>query len=404
MSGGPRILRVIARLNVGGPARQVMVLDDRLRSRGWDTIVAHGRTAPDEASFEEAARAAGVHLHPITELGRSVRVWSDLIALIRLLGLLWRVEPDVVHTHTAKAGALGRLAASVYNVSRPPSHRCLIVHTFHGHVMDGYFGPITNRLVRLAERALGRLADRIVTISDRQWQDIVVRYRIAAPGKVSMVPLGFELESFDDLPSVTRAREALGLPSEGLAVGFIGRLVSIKQPLDLVDAFARLSAAEDAAVLLIVGDGELKSRVEQEVRSRGLTDRVVFAGWRSDLANVYAAIDIVALTSRNEGTPVTLIEAMAAGCPVVATDVGGVADLVEDGMNGLLVAAGDTRAFGEALVRLARDPVERERLGRNGRARVLARYQADRLADELDRLYRVALQEKRHSPLCEPVR
>jgi glycosyltransferase involved in cell wall biosynthesis len=189
-----------------------------------------------------------------------------------------------------------------------------------------------------------------------------------------------------------------------LVIGFVGRLVSIKQPLDLVEAFDRLSAAHAAAVLLIVGDGELRASVEQEVRSRGLTDRVVFAGWRSDLPNVYAAIDIVALTSRNEGTPVTLIEAMAAGRPVVATDVGGVADLVEHGTNGLLVPAGDMRMFGEALARLARDPDERNRLGQNGRTRVLARYQADRLADELDRLYRLALQEKRRSPLCEPVR
>ena len=399
-----RLLRIIARLNVGGPSWQVMVLDERLKNRGWESLLLHGQVGLGEASLEDAARQKGVHLQVVPELGRRISPWSDAVAFVRLLGLLRRVAPDVVHTHTAKAGALGRVAAAVYNVTRSPRHRCLVVHTFHGHVMNGYFGPTTNRLVRVAERGLARLSDRIVTISERQRQDIVARYRIASPGRVSVVPLGFELEPLVDLPPAERARKALGLPADVLVVGFVGRLVPVKQPLALIEAFAQLSASHPTAVLLVVGDGELRPAVEHDVARRGLSERVVFAGWRSDLPNVYSAVDIVALTSRNEGTPVALIEAMAAGRAVVATDVGGVADLVEHGTSGLLVSSGDMRALGDALARLAADPDERRRLGRNGRAHALARYRADRLADDLDRLYRLGLQEKRHDSPLESAR
>jgi glycosyltransferase involved in cell wall biosynthesis len=396
MPGRLRILRVIARLNVGGPARQVIVLDRLLRARGWDSLVAHGRVAVGEASLEEAAHVAGVQLHPIPALGRRIRVWSDVAVFIHLLKMLWRVKPDVVHTHTAKAGALGRIAAAVYNGARSPRYRCLVVHTFHGHVMHGYFGPVTNWLVRFTERSLALLADRIVTISERQHQDIVTRFRIAPAEKVSIVPLGFELEPFFDLPPSDRVRRSLGVPADALVIGFVGRLVSIKDPLALVEAFAGLFEKCPAAVLLIVGDGELRAAVEQDVQRRGLTRQVVFAGWREDLPSIYSAIDIVALTSRNEGTPVTLIEAMAAGRPVVATDVGGVADIVEHGTSGWLVEAGDRNGLLQALGRLARDPAERQRLGHNGRMRARARFQATRLADDLDGLYRSGLEQRRH--------
>jgi glycosyltransferase involved in cell wall biosynthesis len=371
------------------------VVDQRLRARGWETVVAHGRVSPGEASLEDAARRAGVHLHPIEQMGRRVSPWSDLTVLIRLLRLMRRVQPDVVHTHTAKAGALGRVAAALYNGARSPRRRCLIVHTFHGHVMHGYFGSVANRLVRVTERGLASVTDRVVTISDRQRQDIVARYRIAAAAKVRVVPLGFELEPLLDLPEAELARRLLGVPSDALVIGFIGRLVSIKQPLALVDAFAGLSKSHPHAVLLVVGDGDLRPAVERDVARRGLTRQVVFAGWREDLPTIYAAVDIVALTSRNEGTPVALIEAMAAARPVVATDVGGVADLVEDGDTGFIVPLDDQRALIDALGRLASDPEERRRLGQNGRARVLAGYRADRLADDLDRLYRSGLSHKR---------
>jgi glycosyltransferase involved in cell wall biosynthesis len=395
MTESLRVVRIIARLNVGGPARQVLLLDDRLRARGWDSLVAHGRVAIGESSFEEAARISGVRLHSIPELGRRIHVWSDVVAFARLLSLIWSVKPDVVHTHTAKAGALGRVASAIYNGTRSQRHRCLVVHTFHGHVLNGYFGPIANHLVRMIERGLAHLSDRLIAISERQREDLVSRYSIARADVVVIVPLGLDLSALLEAPARADARATLGIPGDAFVVAFVGRLVPIKQPLALIDAFAKVSARNRAARLLIAGDGELRQQVQDAIRRYGLAGQVTLLGWRNDLHALYSATDVVALTSRNEGTPVALIEAMAAGTAVVATSVGGVPDLVSDGVNGLLVPFGDSRAMADALTRLMDDPDERDRLGRAGRAHVMARYDADRLAGDLDRLYRRGLAEKR---------
>jgi glycosyltransferase involved in cell wall biosynthesis len=389
-----RIVRIIARLNVGGPSRQVMILDERLRLLGWDSLLVHGQVAAGEATLEGVARERHVRMFRLRELGRRIRPWSDLVALGRTVALLFRIRPDVVHTHTAKAGAVGRIAAAIYNATRGRRHRCLVVHTFHGHVLDGYFGPVGTWLVRIAERQLARVSDRIVAISETQREDLVSRYKVVRPAQVRIVPLGLELGEFLDLPPVAAARQLLGLPPDAVVIGFVGRLVPIKRPLALIDAFERTAAVCPAAVLLIVGDGDLRPAVEREVARRGLSGRVVMTGWRHDLKNVYGAVDLVALTSRNEGTPVALIEAMAAGRPVVATDAGGVADLVIQDVTGLLVPADDTAGMAGALIRLVQDSGTRKRLGEAGRSSAFARHDAARLASDLDSLYRLGLEEK----------
>jgi glycosyltransferase involved in cell wall biosynthesis len=393
-----RIIRIIARLNVGGPSRQVILLHRRLSTKGWDSLLVHGQVGDHEASLEHLAREQGVVTQSIRELGRRIRPWSDLVALCRTIALLYRVRPDVVHTHTAKAGTLGRVAAAVYNASRPRQRRCFVVHTFHGHVLDGYFGPIANQLVRMTERGLAHLSDRLIAISERQRDDLVSRYRIARADAVALVPLGLELTSLLEVPSRAAARAGLGVPQDAVVVAFVGRLVLVKQPVAMIDAFAVVCARCPAARLLVVGDGELRESMEEAIRRHDLTSRVMLLGWRSDLRAVYGATDVVALTSRSEGTPVALIEAMAAGKAVVATSVGGVPDLIVDGVNGLLVPVGDTGAMADALTRLIQHPEERDCLGRAGRAHVMTRYSADRLATDLDRMYRLGLQERRRRP------
>jgi glycosyltransferase involved in cell wall biosynthesis len=392
-----RVVRVIARLNVGGPSRHVMVLDEGLRRHGWECSIVHGVVDRGEASLETIVSARGVALQPVPELGRRVRPWSDVIALGRVLLLLRRLQPDVVHTHTAKAGAVGRLAAAMYNATRSRRGRCLIVHTFHGHVLDGYFSPVGSWMIRIAERGLAHLADRIVTISPRQREDIVVRYAIASPAKTMVVPLGLPLEALLTPTPTAVARRTLELPLDAIVIAFIGRLTAIKEPVALVEAFAAVSEACASARLLIVGDGDLRPAVEAEVRRRGLVDRVSLAGWRYDLENVYGAVDIVALSSRNEGTPVALIEAMAAGRAVVATEVGGVPDLITHGENGLLVPPGDPRALADALIELSNQPTKRQQFGTAGRERVMARYGARRLVEDIHALYCQGLLEKRGS-------
>ena len=391
-----KILRVIARLNVGGPARHVVVLDRGLRARGHDTRLVHGSLAPFEASLEHLAVEARLPTTPILELGRRISPISDVRAFAQLVRLVFREAPDVVHTHTAKAGTLGRIAAGLFNLTRRRRRRCLVVHTFHGHVLDGYFRPAASRAVRLVERTLAHITDRVVAISPAQREDIVTRFRIADPARTVVVPLGLDLAHLTAVDAgAAHLRARFGIPDGALVVGYVGRLVAIKDPATLVRAFAHVAETRRDAMLLVVGDGPLRADVEALVAALGLHTRVRMAGWVEELAPLYATIDVCALSSRNEGTPVALIEAMAAGKPVVATRVGGVADVVEHGDTGLLVPPQDPAALAEAILRLAADPAERARMGAAGRRGIAARFSPQRLVDDIDRLYAAALAEKR---------
>jgi glycosyltransferase involved in cell wall biosynthesis len=391
-----KTLRVIARLNVGGPARHVVIVDRGLSGRGHDTHLVHGSLAPFEASLEHLAAESGLRTTQIRELGRRISPISDLRAFAQLLRLVFREAPDVVHTHTAKAGTVGRLAAWLFNCTRPRQRRCLVVHTFHGHVLHGYFRPAANVAVRLAERTLARITDRIVTISPAQRDDIVTRFRIAPAARTAIVPLGLALEPLARLD--TRAphlRRQFGIPEQALVVGYVGRFVAIKDLPTLIRAFARVATARPEAVLLLAGDGPLRAEIDALIASLALTPRVRLVGWVEEVAPLHATIDICVLSSLNEGTPVALIEAMAAAKPVVATRVGGVADIVEHERTGLLVPPGNPDALADGIVRLAADPAERSRMGAAGREAVVARFSPERLVDDLEALYTRALAEKR---------
>jgi glycosyltransferase involved in cell wall biosynthesis len=391
-----KILRVIARLNVGGPARHVVLLDRGLRARGHDTRLVHGSLAPSEASLEHLAVEAGLPTTHIVELGRRISPMSDLRAFAQLLRLVFREAPDVIHTHTAKAGTLGRLAAGLFNITRPRRRRCLVVHTFHGHVLTGYFRPATNVAVRLAERTLARITDRVVTISPSQRDDIVTRFRIAAAARTVVVPLGLDLAQLARLDArAPDLRRQFDIPGPALVVGYVGRFVAIKDLATLVRAFARVAGERPDAMLLLVGDGPLRSEVEALVAALALQAQVRFAGWIEDLAPLYATIDICALSSLNEGTPVALIEAMAAATAVVATRVGGVADVVEHERTGLLVPPSNPDALADAVLRLAADPAERSRMGTAGRQAVVERFSPERLVADIDTLYSEALAQIR---------
>jgi glycosyltransferase involved in cell wall biosynthesis len=302
----------------------------------------------------------------------------------------------VIHTHTAKAGTVGRLAACLFNITRRRHRRCLVVHTFHGHVLTGYFRPATNVAVRLAERTLARITDRVVTISPAQRDDIVTRFKIASAARTTVVPLGLDLDRLARLdPRASHLRGRFGIPEQALVVGYVGRFVAIKDLATLVRAFARVAGKRPDAVLLLAGDGPVRPDVEALVAALTLQKQVRLAGWIEDLAPLYATMDICALSSLNEGTPIALIEAMAAGKAVVATAVGGVADVVEHERTGLLVPPQNPEALAEALVRLAADPGERSRMGAAGREAVVGRFSAGRLVDDIDRLYTSALAQKR---------
>ena len=383
-----RVLRVIDRLNVGGPALHVTYLSRGLAPRGYETMLVAGDIARGEESMAFVAAEAGVEVVTFSGLSRELSPLRDVVATIRLAGLIRRTRPQIVHTHKAKAGAVGRLAALLAGGRRP-----LVVHTFHGHVLRGYFGHAGSLLFRAIEAALARVSDVLVAVSP-QVRDELVRLGVAPVEKFAVVRLGIELE-----PRVraheerAEIRRRIGVAPERFVVGWFGRMTAVKRCEELVHALAALREGGVDAVLLLVGDGVDRERVEERAHELGVAEACLFLGYQDDVARWYAACDAFALTSANEGTPVVIIEALAAGIPVVATRVGGVADVVADGVDGLLVDAGDTAAMSERLEQLARDETLRRRMGAAGRARTLARYAVERLVDDVDVLYRSLLDD-----------
>jgi glycosyltransferase involved in cell wall biosynthesis len=394
-SDGPppvRILRVIARLNMGGPALHVAYLTDGLKERGYDTTLVAGTLARGEDSMAFVADARDVPVIRIDELGREISPLRDLVATFRLARLIRRERPQILHTHTAKAGTVGRVAALLAGSRRPP----IVVHTFHGHVLRGYFGPLRSLFFRLLERWLAAHTTALIAVSP-QVRDDLVALRIAPRERFAVIRLGIELDEriAPQRDGRIESRRYLGIPEGRFAVGWIGRMTAVKRTDDVLVAFKSLRESGVDATLCMVGDGPDRAGLEQRAHDLGIVRDTLFLGYQEDVAPFYAAFDALVLPSSNEGTPVSVIEALGAGRPVVATRVGGVPDVVRDGEDGFLVEPGATDELAERLGRLARDPALRERMGKQGRDRVLPRYAVDRLVEDIDRLYRSLLDAKR---------
>ena len=383
-----KVLRVIARLNMGGPALHVAYLASGLREHGYDTTLVAGSLARGEDSMEFVADELGVKVERLRGLRRDISPIRDVLAVLRLAQLIRRERPTILHTHTAKAGAVGRLAALVSGDARPP----IVVHTFHGHVLRGYFGPLRTLGFRLLERWLARGTDALVAVSP-EVRDDLVRLGVAPREKFTVVRLGIELEERLGGASNGRdeTRRVLGIGPERFTVGWIGRMTGVKRTGDVLLAFKELRERGVDALLCMVGDGPERAQVEQRAHDLGIIRDTLFLGYQEDVAPFYSAFDAMILPSGNEGTPVSAMESLAAGRPVVATRVGGVPDVVRDGEDGFLVEPGAVDDLAERLARLARDADLRRRMGDAGRERVLPRYSVDRLVDDVDTLYRTLL-------------
>lgn len=315
----------------------------------------------------------------VPTLGRRLDPIADLRSLFTLVRLARAYRPDIVHTHLAKAGFIGRIAGRLAGAP-------VIVHTYHGTVLRGYFGRLASAAFLGIERFLGLLTTRVVAITRSQAEDVVA-LGIVPADRVVEIPLGFDLEPFLAAPARLDARRRLGLAADAPVVAIVARLVPIKDLDTFLSAVALLRAELPGVEALVVGDGTERARLESLARSVAPSPEVRFLGVRADVASIYAAADVVALTSLNEGSPVSLIEAMACGRAVVATRVGGVADVVEDGVTGLLVPARDARGLSRALAQLLRSPAEAARMGAAGRDSVRTRFAAARLVADVERLY-----------------
>jgi glycosyltransferase involved in cell wall biosynthesis len=384
------IVRLIARLNVGGPATQAILMTEAFQKKGYRALLLTGEVPLGEGSMEFLAHERGVQPIKISKLSRKISAAADLKSFWRLIRLFRRERPVILHTHTAKAGTLGRLAAMATGVP-------VRVHTFHGHVFSGYFSPPLTRIFVAIERFLGRHTDCIVAISSSQRKELVETYRIATSDKVVTIPLGFDLDRFLGVNGHEGSiRAAAGCSSESHLVGWVGRMTAIKDPALFLESAVRVRAALPSVQFVMFGDGELRADCEAQIRQADLEGKVFLGGWKRDLSPVYADLDLLLLTSINEGTPLALLEAMASGRPFIATDVGGVRDLMigaarrEEGWerfdNGILVAR-DSRRIAEAAQYLLQRPELRREMGCAGREFVRNYYSCSRLTADLERLY-----------------
>jgi glycosyltransferase involved in cell wall biosynthesis len=400
--GKTKILRVIARLNVGGPALHCLLLSESLTAQGFDTTLVYGSTLKEEASFPDLfdVKPSGFRWVKLSRMNRVSGPIADLKTLWDLIRLIRKERPEIVHTHTAKAGVLGRIAATVTRVP-------IVIHTFHGHVLSGYFGPRLSKAIQFVERSLARKSTALITLSEGLKEELSGKFKVAPKDRFRVIPLGRDLDKLfraSELRGQLRKELKLENPSTKI-IGTVGRLTGIKNQKMLIEACAQLASEIDWR-LLFVGEGELTDDLKRIADDLGCRERVIFLGWRSDLARLYADIDVFVLSSNNEGTPLALIEAFAAGCASVSTAVGGVPDMFRkstlpgvsfDGVQwraeGALVPREGTLPLRDALQHL----LLHEELRRNcGAAATEAahRYTSHRLSDAMASLYRELLEAR----------
>lgn len=403
-----KIIRIIARLNVGGPAKHVVWLTRGLQDAGFDTLLVTGTVPEGEEDMSYFAHEAGVRPLYFPEMSREISL-KDAVTIWKLFRLFQRERPDIVHTHTAKAGTVGRAAGLLYRWLTPGAlmgkpRECKFVHTYHGHVFHSYYGRTRTRLFLAIERLLARLiTDRLIVISNQQSVEIGEKFRVGRRGQLKVIPLGLDLRLFEEHASRRATfRQELCIPDHTILIGIVGRLTPIKNHRMFLNVVWRMKLIDPAfrrqgeVRFLVIGDGALRQTLEMQSQQLDLEKDVIFVGGRRDPEFFYPALDVVALTSRNEGTPLTLIEAMANARPVVATNVGGVVDLlgdiVEDGpyqvrRRGIAVPPNDEDAFAAALSRIIRDRSLRQELGERGLEFVEVNYSKERLFEDIKHLY-----------------
>lgn len=376
-----KVIRVIARMNVGGPAIHVVLLNAGLDPERYESILVSGVEAENEGNMLHLADEKNVKPVIIPNLGRELNPFNDLKTLWQLYSLFRKEKPDIVHTHTAKAGFVGRTAALLAGVP-------VVVHTFHGHVLYGYFGWAKTQAFRWIERILAYFTTQVIAVSEKCRQDLL-EYGIGSESKIMTIPLGLELQKFADQSDDVREpiRQEYGVPQDAFVFGMFARMVPIKRHEVLFYAIKKVLNHHPDAYFMMVGDGECREKLASLAKDLDITHRVIFCGFRRDQARMFQAVDAVVLTSRNEGLPVVIIEALSSGKPVIATRVGGVPELIEDGVSGFIVEPENPQSIAEGLMKAVSDPQKTVEMGRVAQEHALKAYASTRLIRDIDQLY-----------------
>jgi glycosyltransferase involved in cell wall biosynthesis len=396
----PKILRIINRFNLGGPTYNAAYLSKYMPDE-FQTMLIGGAKDETEANSEYIINNLGLNATILQEMKREINISKDIIAFQKLTSIIKEFKPDIVHTHASKAGALGRYAA--YRCGVP-----IIVHTFHGHVFDAYFGKPKAEFYKFLEKKLAKITTKIIAISENQKQDLVHKYNICPENKVEIIKLGFDLARFQQniLEKRLDFRSKYLVKDDEIAIAITGRLVPVKNHSLFLNVIAQVSKLTTKKIrFFIVGDGEDRQKIEekakllnidfvdfnQEPRSAILT----FTSWIKDVDVVNAGVDIVALTSLNEGTPVSLIEAQASGKPIISTNVGGISNVVVENKTALLSESNDIHHFSKNLLLLIENDDLRQSMSNQGVDYVMEKYHYSRLVSEMSNLYNNLLYDKK---------
>ena len=379
-----KILRIINRFNLGGPTYNATYLTAYLPEQ-FETRLIGGSHESHEGASTFIPEKHNVNYEIVEEMQREISLSADIKAYKKLKAIIKEYQPDVVHTHASKAGFLGRLAA--YKSGVP-----VIVHTFHGHVFHSYFGKVKTWVYKTIERYMARRSTAIIAISNLQLKELRDDHQIATPEKFKVIPLGFDLDRFRENYEERRNsfRDKYKVREGEIAIGIIGRLTAIKNHDLFLAAIQRLSERYQNLKVFIIGDGELRNDLEQKVKSihnKSGNQFITFTSWIRNIETALPGLDIVALSSLNEGTPVSLIEAQAAGVPVVTTNVGGVEDVVNHESTGLIVNSFEVKEYDEALNKLIESEEIRAKMSQNGWNHVREKYHYQRLCDDVANLY-----------------
>jgi len=382
-----KIIRIFSRLCVGGPSIHVISLNDLLDRKRFESILVTGTTEPEEGDMIYLAEGRNLDIRIIPEMGVRIKPCNDIISTWKLWKIIRREKPQIIHTHTAKAGFLGRLLGKMAGVP-------ILVHTMHGHAFRGYRNFYGSGFYKWIERNLTKISDSIVTVSEDVKREIVEN-RVAPPEKIRVIELGFDFSPLDDLsPHRGALRKELGIDETAILLGAVSRLVPIKN-LDMFIRAGKIMLEQGKNIkLIIAGDGETKSALEQTTREGEMESSVFFLGFRKDLPKIYADLDILVNCSHNEGTAVSAIEAMAAGVPVVATQVGGMADLLGYGKYGMLAEPENTEDLARKITDLLDHPEKAGAFGARAKEMVRNRYALPRLIRDIDNLYIELLDKK----------